>query len=347
MGKPAARKTDDTAGHIGNINMGSDNVLINDSPAARQGDGFDCSTSFHGGGGIITGGSATVFINGKPAARKGDSTMCGLTPVADTIGVVPAENQTLFSPMLCNEEFDNESYVNAFGLKGYLSDKTGNGSYDTFNLDVPLVIDAKYQSPEGPLGLGGGTEFSVAHGTIEAGLYASKGSYGVSGEAEITDIHYGLNGHVGKEGVLYGSTSGYADIGYADVAAEAIYTVDTEENRYGVQAQLGAEAGIARAGDDFSADILGIVKVEGKIEGQLEAVGAMAGGGWYIDTDDFELNVNASGELAALVGLKGDLSITLSAKPIVNFIGSASEFLGITPSKDGTILEGCDTVLIG
>ena len=42
MGKGAARKGIDIAGHSGLINTGSDNVLIDGYPAARKGDGFIC-----------------------------------------------------------------------------------------------------------------------------------------------------------------------------------------------------------------------------------------------------------------------------------------------------------------
>ena len=43
--------------------------------------------------------------------------------------------------------------------------------------------------------------------------------------------------------------------------------------------ELGAKAGVARAGTDGTADILGILNVKANIEGELEAVGASAKGG--------------------------------------------------------------------
>ena len=78
MGKGAARKGIDIAGHSGLINTGSDNVLIDGYPAARKGDGFICPSAFHNGSGIIMGGSTSVLINGKPAAKIGDETICGV-----------------------------------------------------------------------------------------------------------------------------------------------------------------------------------------------------------------------------------------------------------------------------
>lgn len=66
--------------------------------------------------------------------------------------------------------------------------------------------------------------------------------------------------------------------------------------------------------------------------------------GCHVDFDDFEINVNASGELALLLGINGELSVTLSLKPIVEFL---CDFLGLAASKDGEVLTGCPTVLIG
>lgn len=62
-------------------NVGSNDVLINDQPALREGDLF----LPHGDtkiGSPVAKGSATVFINNKPAARIGDPIACG-----DTIAV--------------------------------------------------------------------------------------------------------------------------------------------------------------------------------------------------------------------------------------------------------------------
>ena len=118
-----------------------------------------------------------------------------------------------------------------------------------------------------------------------------------------------------------------------------------------MQMELGAKAGVARAGTDGTADILGILNVKANIEGELEAVGASAKGGWYLDFDDLETHINVGGELALLLGLKCDLSVTLSLKPITNFITNAAEYisnvLGVIAPKDGIVLTGSSTVIIG
>ena len=355
MGKGAARKGIDIAGHSGLINTGSDNVLIDGFPAARKGDGFICPAAFHNGSGILMGGSTSVLINGKPAARIGDETICGVQALP-TVGVKAAQENILFTAMLANQNYSNDSHVRAFGVQGSLTDENANGIYDTFNFDAPLILDAKYNSPdwepfgEGNGGAGVGVGYSAGHGKIKAGLYAD-GVYGYEAEAGITGAHHEANIHIGKEGVLYGDAAGYADVGYAEANAKGEYIADWEEKRIGMQMELGAKAGVARAGADGTADILGILKLKANVEVQREAVGASTKGGWYLDFDDLEAHVNVGGELALLLGLKCDLSVTLSLKPITNFITNAAEYisnaLGLIAPRDGTVLTGSSTVIIG
>jgi uncharacterized Zn-binding protein involved in type VI secretion len=60
--------------HVGGpVVIGSGNVIIGESPAARVGDHATCV----GPPDTISQGSPTVFINGKPAARIGDMTAHG------------------------------------------------------------------------------------------------------------------------------------------------------------------------------------------------------------------------------------------------------------------------------
>ena len=96
---------------------------------------------------------------------------------------------------------------------------------------------------------------------------------------------------------------------------------------------------------------MGVLKVKANVEGECEAAGISAKGGGYLDFDDLEANVNIGGELAVLLGLKFDLSVTLSAKPITNFITNAAEYisnaLGLIAPRDGTVLTGSSTVIIG
>gem|GEM_PF-301738 len=355
MGKGAARKGIDIAGHSGLINTGSDNVLIDGYPAARKGDGFICPSAFHNGSGIIMGGSTSVLINGKPAAKIGDETICGVQALP-TVGVKAAQENILFEPMLANQNYSNDSYVRAFGVQGSLTDENANGIYDTFNFDAPLILDTKYNSPnwepfgEGNGGVGVGVGYSVRHGKIKAGLYGD-GVYGSEAEAGITGLHHEANVHIGKEGVLYGNTAGYADVGYAEANAKGEYIANWEEKRIEIQTELGAKAGVARAGTDGTADILGILNVKANVEVPFVAADASVKGGWYLDFDDLEAHINVGGDLALILGLKCDLSVTLSLKPITNFITNAAEYisnvLGFIAPKDGIVLTGSSTVIIG
>lgn len=341
MGKGAARKGLDLAGHSGVITGGSADVLVDGMPAARKGDGFICPATGHQGGGVIKGGSSTVFINGKPAAREGDSTMCGELPLP-SIGVTPApaiEKDLL----LVNEKFSRGSYIKAIGGTGSLSDKNKDGVYDTLGLDVAF-LDAKYNSPDwepfgkGNGGVGVGAGYSVMHGE------ASMSDYGWKGEEmsyKATGIHHEVSGHIGKEGVLYGNVTGFADIGYTEGEAKSVLIVDEKEKRYGFDVGVQTAHGVARAGVEGNVDILGIMKVKGKVAGKMDDVSAGTSVSGYIDTDDYAINLSGTIEAGFLLGGEADVSVTLSVKPIVDFVACL-----ITP-KDGTILTGSSTVIIG
>lgn len=79
---PAARRGDITTGHgcFGSVPIisGSNNVLINNIPVARQGDGVashTCGDSSHGS--VIDTGSSSVKAGGQSVARIADLTTCG------------------------------------------------------------------------------------------------------------------------------------------------------------------------------------------------------------------------------------------------------------------------------
>ena len=119
-----------------------------------------------------------------------------------------------------------------------------------------------------------------------------------------------------------------------------------------MQTELGAKAGVARAGTDGTADILGILNVKANVEVPFVAADASVKGGWYLDFDDLEAHINVGGDLALILGLKCDLSVTLSLKAITNFITNAAEYisnaLGLIAPRDGTVLKrGSSTVIIG
>ena len=115
--------------------------------------------------------------------------------------------------------------------------------------------------------------------------------------------------------------------------------------------QLGVKAGVARTGTDGTADILGILNDKANVEVPFAAADASVKGGWYLDFDDLETHINLGGDLALLLGLKCDLAVTLSLKPITNFITNAAEYisnvLGLVAPKDGIVLTGSSAVIIG
>jgi uncharacterized Zn-binding protein involved in type VI secretion len=91
---PAARKTDPGAPHCSayTIATGSDNVTINNLPAARVGDsstshqlpGAPCPSHVS----TIVAGSGTVFVNGRPLARVGDPLSACTTIAAGSPDVI-------------------------------------------------------------------------------------------------------------------------------------------------------------------------------------------------------------------------------------------------------------------
>lgn len=341
MGKGAARKGLDLAGHSGLITGGSANVFVDGMPAARKGDGFICPATGHQGGGVIKGGSSTVFINGKSAARKGDPTMCGELPLP-SVGVTPAPTIEK-DLLLVNEKFSRDSYIKVLGGSGSFSDKDKDGFYDTVGINGAF-LDAKYNSPDwepfgkGNGGIGGGVRYSILHGE------ASMSDYGWKGEEmgyKATGIHHEVSGHIGKEGVLYGNVTGFADVGYIEEEVKAVLIVDEKENRYGFDVGAQTAQGVGRAGVEGDVDLLGIVKVKGKVAGKMDDVSAGTFISGYVDTDDYAINLSGTIKAGFLVGGEADVSVTLSAKPIVDFVACL-----ITP-KDGTILTGSSTVIIG
>ena len=98
-------------------------------------------------------------------------------------------------------------------------------------------------------------------------------------------------------------------------------------------------------------DYFGILKGEYKYGGSLADVGASTNIGFYLDLDDAEAHFEIGGKLAVFVGIEGDLSVTLSLKflkePVLGVIGYINDVLGIVEPKNGTVLTGSSTVIIG
>lgn len=351
MGKGAARTGIDTAGHSGLINTGSFDVFIDGLPAARVGDGFVCPSLGHNGGGVIKEGSSTVLINGKAAARKGDPTMCGELPLPE-LGLKPKEYD--YSSDL-KRQLPNDGYANMFGASLSLTDKNQNGEYDTVDASAS-VFDTKIKTPDwkpfGDKGLGVGfeTDLSYMSGQAKGGIY-NEGTYGAEGEIGGNVLHGEIKGHIGKEGELYQEAGASADLFYAEANAKSEYIIDTEEMRYGQMFSAGAEAGVVKYDVEGKYDYFGILKGEYKYGGSLADVGASTNIGFYLDLDDAEAHFEIGGKLAVFVGIEGDLSVTLSLKflkePVLGVIGYINDVLGIVEPKNGTVLTGSSTVIIG
>lgn len=362
MGKPAARATIDLAAHTGPITLGSFNVMIGGKPAARKGDPITCSS--HGLCSIIE-GSSSVFINGIPAARMGDKTSCGTPPVAPPEGPKAAPiNYNFWSPVIPNEKLNEDGTINHkaddnFSIKAFqayanFEDKTKNGSYDYMTAGVVALeigIKGDYEPfGENYGGIGGSAELSKYKAEVKGGLYGSNGTYGAEVEGKATMMSGQAEGHIGKEGVLYHKSEVSGDIAYAEAKAEAKILTGGSDNRYGFQVEASGDVGAAKADYQGQVDLFGIVKAKAKVglHGGSAALGGK--GGAYLDYDDYEIGLNVGGKIAALVGIEGEAEVAISVKPIIDgaisLVDTIYEYF--FPSvKEGTILTGCSTVIIG
>ena len=148
--------------------------------------------------------------------------------------------------------------------------------------------------------------------------------------------------HIGKEGILYEKGKITGDIAYA----EAKLLTGGAEKKIGFQVEASADAGAAKADFEGQNDFFGIIKTKAKIglSGGSGAIGGKAGA--YLDYDDYEIGVNVGGKIAALLGIEGDVEISISAKPIVETFKNIKEYF--SPSiVEGTIITGDSTVIIG
>lgn len=361
MGKPAARAIIDLAAHTGPITLGSFNVMIGGKPAARKGDPITCSS--HGLCSIIE-GSSSVFINGIPAARMGDKTSCGTPPVAPPEGPKAAPiDYNFWSPVLPSEKLNEDGTIkpkeddniSIKTLQAYANfeDKTKNGSYDYMTAGVVALeigIKGDYEPfGENYGGIGGSAELSKYKAEVKGGLYGSNGIYGAEAEGKATIMSGKAEGHIGKEGLYYKKGEISGNIAYAEAKAEAKVLTGGSDNRYGLQVEASADAGLAKADFEGQSDYLGVFKTKAKVGLHGGAASLGGKGGFYVDVDNYEFGVNAGGKIAALVGLEFDLEVATSIKPILSIIASSISIHDYYfPSViDGTILTGCSTVIIG
>jgi len=351
MGKPAARAVLDKGAHTGPITAGSADVLIGGKPAARQGDPVNCS--IHAGPASIVEGSKSVLINGKPAARMGDKTSCATPPAPAPKGPEPAKDQFNFWTLAKNNNPDgtvltkhpDNLTIKVFNAYNNLKDTNKDGTRDYVEAGFVMAeVNGKgeWTPGEGKYGkYGGGGGFSVFKAESKGTYINGNGQNVMTAEGKASVISASAEGHVGKEGLLYQKSEVKGDLLYAEGKADGQFYTGGTENKYGFQAEVSGEAGVARGEYEGQFDIP-LLSVKAKGGGKVGAVGAGAKVGSYFDTDDYKANLNVGGELAAGVGLKLDVDITVDLMPLV----SAIRYIFGTP-MEGTIVTGCNTVIIG
>lgn len=352
MGQPAARARIDTGAHTGPIQSGSPDVFIGGFPAARKNDNLACSE--HGSGKIIS-GSGTVFVNGMPLARLGDKTQCNISGEPASAAFKKSAPQywggTLAQKagedgMLHEKNYD----ARILGAYASLEDKSANSDFDTvsagFALEDITLGNMKSQDP-----LRGEVRSKLAVANATGSLYGGDNNiYGLNANATATGIQYGGSAAAGKEGTLYGGVAGDVTIGTAE--AKAVGEIYTGNNgRYGFSADIGAEAHAMKGEAAGNIDILGVITADAKVGGSVGSVGASAGGELYADENDYSLTFGIRGELAVLLGLKGDMRIKFALKPIKDFwdeLNDDEQPIAVQMDNgDGKIITGCVTVLIG
>lgn len=352
MGKPAARALIDKGAHSGPIQSGSPDVMIGGFPAARKGDTLSCS--LHGSG-IIVGGSASVIVNGQPLARLGDKTQCqtGDKPPVPPKKSAPPQywGATLAKNAAKDGLLHGDLYdARALGAFANTEDKTADGDSDTASLGFALT-DLTLGNMKSDSLLRGESRTKVASGNASGTYYGFSGDiYGINTNATASGIQYGGTAAAGKQGVLYGSITG--DVTVATAEAKAALEIYNDNNgRYGFSAEAGAEAAPVKAEAVSNIDIYGVIVTEAKIGGGIGGVGASAGAAFYIDTTDYSINAKVMGELALVLGLKGDVNIKIAGKPIYElFYGDEDGTSEVSVKSDcglGDISSGCTTVLIG
>jgi uncharacterized Zn-binding protein involved in type VI secretion len=342
MAKPAARQTADMAAHVGPIKTGSSDVTIGGFPAARKGDTFTCKEH---GPGVITEGSRTVTINGIPAARMGDMTACKVEAAPPTAGRKPPEFHYLTPVKNTNEDGSVKVDVpdilsmRILSLYSVQSDETGDGSFDQIRAGIAITefqINNHWGDKNSGFDTSWGTSVGKAEGTI--GYTDKNGEYGAVAKGKATGVSGNISVGTGKEGSGdYTNAKAEGSIGYADGKAEGKVYTGGNENKYGFAFEAGAEAAVAH-GELEAAMETKYFAAKGTLGGSAGSIGASAGITATADIDDLVIELKVSGELAVLLGLKGDLSMR---------IGHYKSAEVKSQALQGTVLSGLPTVIIG
>jgi uncharacterized Zn-binding protein involved in type VI secretion len=361
MGKPAARALIDKGAHTGPITKGSSNVMIGGKPAARVGDPLTCST--HGTASIVE-GSKSVFINGKPAARMGDKTNCGTPPAEPPKGA--EDKMTVLSPArnknpdgTVKTQYPKNLTVKPLYFEYGLKDKTKDGNYDQavagFGLLDLKVKGEKELFGKDKGGIGGSAGFSVLKGEGAAGMYGSNGLYGAETTATGSVYAGDAEAYIGSEKMKYLSGKAEGKAFTAEHEATAVLYTGGSDKKYGFNLQSTEEAAMLKGSLEATSDLYNPkdgkferkknnqkTKLNLKVEGDAGSVGWNLGAGGYYDTDDYVFNAKLKMGAHFVLGLKINTEVTINFKPFVDLF----DFLS-GPGNAGTILTGCNSVLIG
>ncbi len=367
MGQPAARALIDIGAHVGLIMTGSINVFIGGGMAARKGDAITCA--LHGVASIV-GGSSSVFINGMPAARMGDPTSCGTSPMPPMLGPTQAPDKISHATPASDvnadgtikTDYPDNLSIRALDAYAGLKDKTGDGNYDQAVAGFAITdfqAKGEWQPFGGEYGgVGGSVGFSVAKGDALVGTYGGNGIYGSELNASVSYLEGNAEVHIGKEGELYTSVGAEGTVLYAEAEAKRELYTGGSENRYGFYAGGGAGAGVAKGSITCEQETL-FFDVKAHLDGDVGAVGGNAGLGFYIDTDDYIVNIKIELGIDIGIGAQGGLDISFKFKPIIDLFNSIFSPTPNTPAVEqgaipntpavipGVIITGCFTVLIG
>lgn len=340
MGKNAARQTADKAGHDGPITTGSPNVTTGGFPAARMGDSFTCKEH---GPGVISEGSKTVTINGMPAARYGDKVICGKETLPPTKGPKPPEYHYATLAKNTNEDGSvkvknpEEFQMNVLLGSSQLSDSDGDGNFDTANSKLVAMEYQLKQSTTTGFDINGGATIGKAE--LNATTISNDDIETTSFNAKATGASGNVGASSGKEDSGdYAAVKAEGTVGAAEAKAESSIIHNEEEQQYGFSGEFGAEAAVAK-GEISGVSEMKYFRIKGSLGGSAGSVGVGGGASGLIDLDNWMVKGRVTGEIAAILGLKGDLEFQIGP-----FFDSPVSIGGM---GQGKILTGMGTVIIG
>lgn len=153
----------------------------------------------------------------------------------------------------------------------------------------------------------------------------------------------GLSGDIGLSAGTQGSgnyagVDAVGTIGSAEAKAGSQIINDEVEHQYGFKTELGAEAAIAKGDINLAAESK-FLKTKATISGSAGSVGASGSAGVVYDTDDILLKIALTGEVAALLGIGGDVEVEIGP-----FAPLLTSLFGV---GSGTVISGFGTVIIG